>query len=135
MADAAPYSVDDLLAVEARLDRSFMVCVAALLIQLAWPLGLRAIEQTDAAWGGVVALGLAVCLLGSYIWFAVSVGRAAKAVGSNATLFVVWVLASQFLALIPIPLVSILLAASPLSLKFLLSSQLRSKIHDKTFQR
>jgi hypothetical protein len=131
---SATDSVEDLLAVEARLDRSFMVCVAALLARLAWPLALRAIEQTGAAWGGVVELGLALCLLAAYIWFAISVGGAARAVGSSATLFVLWVLASQFLALIPIPVVSLALAASPLSLKFLLSGQLRARIHAKTFE-
>jgi hypothetical protein len=30
--------------------------------------------------------------------------------------------------------VSVILAASPLSLKFLLSGQLRSRIHEKTFE-
>ena len=40
--------------------------------------------------------------------------------------YVVWILAAPLLAKIPIPLVSTLIAVSPLSIKFLLGSQLHS---------
>ena len=133
MAEAARHSVDDLLATESQLDRSFMACVVALLAQLALPALRRAMGLIDPWWGLGVFLALLVLLLGMYVWFAVSVGRAEKAVGDNARLFVIWVLAAPLLSLVPIPLVSTAIIASPLSLKFLLSRELRSKIHEKTF--
>lgn len=128
------YSTEDLLAIESRLG-SFLVCVAALLAYIAWPFDVDAMPRE---WGpgvmlAVIVLGPLVLLLGAYLWFAVSVGRAEKAVGENATLFVLWVLAAPLLSVLPIPIVSTLIA-SPLSLKFLLSRELRSKIHDQTFE-
>ena len=137
MADAKPYSTEDLLAIESQLDRSFMVCVAALLAYFALPFVVYA---TPREWGqqgvmlAVIMLGPLVLLPAAYVWFAVSVGRAEKAVGDNAVLFVLWVLGAPVLSIFPIPIVSTLLVASPLSLKFLLSRELRSKIHDQTFE-
>jgi hypothetical protein len=133
VADAARYSTDELLAIEKGLDRSFAACVAVLLAELGWPRAMRAMGHGDAAWGGVVSFALLVLLVGVYLWFAASVGRAAKAVGSNVLLFVIWVLVAPLLSLVPIPLLSTVLLASPLSLKFLLSGQLRSTIHERTF--
>ena len=129
VSDAAHYSVDDLLAIEAQLDRSFMVCVVALLANLAVPFAVDAPHPRGIAF----LLASLASLFATYIWFAVSVGRAEKAVGDNATLFVFWVLAAPLLSLVPIPLVSTILMASPLSLKILLSRELRAKIHEKTF--
>jgi hypothetical protein len=127
-------SIDELLAIEARLDRSFVVCIVALLAELAWPVYLRVTQQAEVGWGGVVYVALALLLVGAYIWFALSVGKAAKAVGNQGGLFLAWTLCAALLSFLPIPIVSTLIAASPLSLKFLLSGQLRSAIHDRTFE-
>jgi hypothetical protein len=105
---------------EKGLDRSFAACIVALVAVVAAPLALQIVGS--------------VLLVGCYLWFAASVGRAAKAVDSNVLLFVLWVLLAPLLSLIPIPIVSPILLASPLSLKFFLSSQLRSKIHAGTFE-
>jgi hypothetical protein len=44
----------------------------------------------------------------------------------------VWILASPILALVPIPLVSRVIAVSPLSIKFLLGGQLQTAIREQT---
>jgi hypothetical protein len=134
-ATAAPrLSVQELLAVEAQLNRSFTVCVAALFTGLGWVVYLHGAELEATSWGLAVLTALAAVLLATYVWFAWAVGRAARAVGGRRALYLTWVLVAPFLALLPIPVVSVVLAASPLSLKFLLSSQVRSQIHDRTFE-
>ena len=128
------YSVQDLLAIERSLDRTFAVAVTAVLAELCWPLALRAMEQSNASWGETVQIVLTVAMFGAYVWFALAVRRAATAVGSPGGLFLIWVLAAPVFAVLKMGLVSAVIIASPLSLKFLLSGQLRSKIHDRTFE-
>src|SRR5688500_16452141 len=105
---------------ERGLDRRFAACLVAVLAGLTVPFAFRAVGFALPA--------------GCSLWFAASVGRAAKAVDSNVLLFVLGVLLAPLLSLVPIPLLSPILLASPLSLKFFLSSQLRSKIHAGTFE-
>jgi len=126
-------SVDQLLAIERQLDRSFVVCVVFVLVFALWPVYLRLTDQTSAAWAFPVGLALALLLLGSYVWFAVTATRAARALGKAWGGYLAWLLLAPLFSCLPIPIVSLLLAASPLSLKFLLSGQLRSEIHDRTF--
>lgn len=136
MTEAPPKeeSLDELLAIEKQLDRSFLASIAALLVVLAWPLLLRVMLQRGAVGAGAASYLLALAVLvGCYLWFAVGVGRAARAVDGNVLAFVLWVLLAPLLSLVPIPIVSSVLLASPLSLKFLLSGRLRAKIHARTF--
>jgi len=80
LADSGTF-LDDLLAAEARLDRSFAIAVTAFVLSLGWPFFVRL----------------------------------------------------TVLALLPIPLVSTIIQASPLSLKFILAAELRATIHERTF--
>lgn len=80
-----------------------------------------------------VGLVLSVLQLGFYVWYAKAAGTAATAIGENGWKYVVWILAAPFLALLPIPIVSTLIAASPLAIKFLLGGQLQSAIRAATF--
>jgi hypothetical protein len=76
------------------------------------------------------ALGFAqVCF---YVWFALAAGAAAKALGGTAWHYIVWILVAPFLALAPLPLVSTVIAVSPLSIKFLLGGQLNTAIREQT---
>ncbi len=124
-------TVDTLLRLETRLNRSFALCVA-LYLALGVMVVTFAGKNTPFAIG-ILALLLVLAWLASYVWFAVEVTLTAKALGKGAALFLVWMTVAPFLAILPIPLVSTLIAASPLSLKFLLAGQLRSEIHDRTF--
>jgi hypothetical protein len=69
----------------------------------------------------------------TYVWFAYTAAAAAGRVGRSRVLVATWVLLAPILALLPIPIVSRLIAASPLSLKFILASELRADIREKTF--
>ncbi len=125
-------SVEDLLAVEARLDRSFAAAVVFFLLQTGWPLLARMMEQGGAAWVTVVNVALWLSFLAAYIWFAVAAAAAAGSVGRSRMLVGAWIVLAPFLALLPIPIVSLLIGASPLSIKFILSGELRSEIQRKT---
>jgi hypothetical protein len=129
----SPPSVDRLLAIERQLDRSFVVCVVLVLAAALWPVYLRITGQSGATWANLVALALGLGLLAAYVWFAVAATLAARALRKAWAGYLAWLLLAPLFSCLPIPVVSLLLAASPLSLKFLLSGQLRSEIHQRTF--
>jgi hypothetical protein len=129
----SPAPIDRLLAIERQLDRSFVVCVVLLLVSLGLPVFLRLTDQSAGLGSGVLAAALGTALFGCYVWFAVSVARAAKGVGGRWIPYLAWLVLSPLFLCLPIPLLSHLIAASPLSLKFFLSGQLRSEIHRRTF--
>ena len=82
---------------------------------------------------GAVEIALALAFLAAYAWFAYAAAIAAARVGRSRALVVGWLLAAPLLALLPIPFLSTVLQASPLSLKFILAAELRAAIHDRTF--
>jgi hypothetical protein len=129
-------SVQELLSVETWLDRSFLIGVIAVLAQLAWPLFLKGTAIDTGPLGMILYAGLALLVIAAYVGFAICVARAARAVGSPWLLFLAWVLGAPLfsivLACVPIPLLGTAVLASPLSLKFLLSGQLRSEIEYRT---
>jgi hypothetical protein len=124
-------SVEALIAAEERLNRSFAACLGLLLANLGW-----AYVDIKTGMPGMlprlVSLGLVALQWACYVWFAVSAGAAAKRLGEKPWKYVVWILAAPFLAMIPIPIVSTLIRASPLSVKFLLGGQLQSAIREQT---
>jgi hypothetical protein len=132
-------SVEELLAAEARLDRSFAAGVVVLLCGLAFPVYLRITGQDNAPWAGPVAIALSIVLFLVYVWFALAVREAARRLGQGGgILFLVWILASPLLSLccgvVPIPFLGQAVSASPMVIKFLLASQLRTAIHRRTFE-
>ena len=73
-------------------------------------------------------------LLDAYVWFAISIARAARALCKSALLFLVLVLGAPAVAsIIAVPLVSAAIAASPLSLRFVLGTELRTAITERMF--
>ena len=58
---------------------------------------------------------------------------AKEILGEKAWPYVTWILAAPILSLVPIPIVSTLIAASPLSIKFLLGRQLNTAIREAAF--
>jgi hypothetical protein len=126
-------SVDELLAVESRLTRSFLGCVIVLVARTGWTffIGPRTPSGgIEPAWVGLVLL---ILQLGFYVWYALSAGAAAKLLGATGWTYIVWILAAPFLALVPIPIVSTIIGVSPLSIKFLLGGQLQSAVREATF--
>jgi hypothetical protein len=130
MADA---TIDQLINVESQLSRSFVGAVIGLLANLLWTFFLAPRSPTGGVEVGTVGIVLMVIQFGLYIWYAKSAGTAASAIGEAGWKYVVWILAAPFLAQLPIPIVSTLIAASPLAIKFLLGSQLQSSIRSSTF--
>jgi hypothetical protein len=126
--------VQDLLAAESRLDRSFSACVGAAVLGLAWPTYLRMTDQRLVGWTWPVAQLLFAAFVIAYAWFAFSVAVAARGLGRSRGPYIAWLTAAPILwLLLPVPILASVILASPLSLKFLLSAQLREEIHDRTF--
>jgi hypothetical protein len=120
-------SVDTLLAADSHLTRSFIAAVAGALAVMLWTV----FAGSSFSW---ISLVLILAQLGCYAWYAMATGEAAKALGDTGWAYVAWILAAPFAALIPIPVVSTVIAVSPLSIKFLLSGQLQSAIREETFE-
>lgn len=107
--------------------------MTAFLLNHGWPLFVRLTGPSYARWAGGVEIALAAAFLGAYAWFAYAATVGAGRVGRSRVLVLGWLLAAPVLALVPIPLVSTILQASPLSLKFILAAELRATIHERTF--
>jgi hypothetical protein len=120
-------SVDGLLTADSHLTRSFMAAAAGALATMLWAI----YAGTALSW---VYVTLVFVQLGCYAWYAMAAGEAAKALGEHGGVYLAWILIAPFAALIPIPVLSIAIAVSPLSIKFLLSGQLQSAIREQTFE-
>jgi hypothetical protein len=125
--------VEQLLRVEAGLSRSFIGYVAGLAASVGWMLFLA----PSATPGGRLAFTLPFVLIlvfewVCFIWYAVAAGAAAKALGDAGWKYVAWILVSPFVAMVPIPIVSTVIAVSPLSIKFLLGGQLQTAIRQES---
>lgn len=144
-------SIDGLLNVEASLDRAFMVCVGAVAVEVAWLLYQFGLDLLHRPWTLPVNGLLLVSVLGTYVWLAVEVGRSATCLGRSGWPYSSWVIVAPPLALgfavadldhlasvLEMPpwlfkFAAALVAASPLSLTFVLGNELRSEIHSRTF--
>ena len=82
---------------------------------------------------GGLEVALAALFLGAYAWFAYAATAAAGRVGRSRALVLGWLVAAPLLALLPIPFLSTVLQASPLSLKFVLAGELRATIQERMF--
>jgi len=58
--------------------------------------------------------------------------RTAHGEGGTSWHYLAWIVAAPFVALLPIPLVAMVVAASPRSIKFLLGGQLKTAIREQT---
>ncbi len=123
-------SVEELQAAESRLGNAFVLAVVAAVCGVAAGIWLQnAEEHRVVVW--VVYLLAELFLVGAYIWYATAIGRAATYLVPSPWKYILWVLVAPFLALIPIPIISTLIAVSPLSLKFFFGGQLRNEIRER----
>jgi hypothetical protein len=120
-------SVDDLLTADSHLTRSFVAAVAGALAVMAWAV----FAGSGPSWTLAV---LVLAQFGCYVWYAFAAGESAKTLGDKGWPYVAWILAAPFVALAPIPVVSTVIAVSPLVIKFLLGSQLQNAIHEQTLE-
>jgi len=120
---------DALVQAESRLSRSFMVAVGTVAIWLIWLLFIASPEQMNPT--NPTMMTLWAIQYASYIWYAIAAGGAARVLGDTGWKYVAWILAAPFIAKIPIPFVSTVIAVSPLSIKFLLGSQLQEAIRQQ----
>jgi hypothetical protein len=130
MADA---TLEQLMAIESRLTRSFIAAVIALAANIIYVFFIMKLPTEGPLDLTPTAIVLGIIQLGCYIWYAIAAGAAATAIGERGWKYIAWILAAPFLARLPIPIVSTLIAASPLAIKFLLGSQLQSAIRATTF--
>ena len=125
-------TIEELIHAETGLARAFVAYLFAVASALAWPMIASSISPEPTVGLGIASAGLLLVQIGLYVWFAIAAGAAARALGGTAWHYIVWILASPILSMIPIPLVSTVIAVSPLSIKFLLGGQLQTAIRDQT---
>ena len=126
----AATTIEDLIHAEAGLSRAFGGYLFAVLSSVAWPKVVAGLDPGPALIVGSLALLIVqLCL---FVWYAIAAGEAARALGGTAWHYITWILAAPILALAPIPLVSTVIAVTPLSIKFLLGGQLQTAIRDQT---
>jgi hypothetical protein len=125
--------IETLLKAETNLNRAFWAAAAGVIGTLLWAMFVQA-PKTDTG-SGVAPAGLVLALLqfGCYVWYAFAAGAAAKALGATGWIYIAWILAAPFLAMLPIPIVSTVIGVSPLSIKFLLGGQLQTAIRQEGF--
>jgi hypothetical protein len=128
----AETTLDQLFRIDTQLSRSFAGAVVGLLANIIWTFFIAKPTPTGQIELGTTGIVLGVLQLALYIWYAKSAGAAATAIGESGWKYVVWILAAPFLSRLPIPIVSTLIGASPLAIKFLLSAQLQSAIRAQT---
>ena len=117
------------------MDNSFAACGLVLLLKVVWSGVLMLLRGAAYGWPLDVNGALSLALLAAYLWFAVGVARVAARLGKKALLYLAWMLGAPVVgSLIGVPLVSGAIAASPLSLKWLLGSELRATIAARTFR-
>lgn len=124
-------SIDDLVRAEAGLNRAFFGYAAAVLGSFAWSMYVPTQPQAQSLNLLLISLMILVVGIGMLVWYAFAAGGAAKVLGATAWHYVVWIIAAPVLALVPIPLVSTVIAVSPLSIKFLLGGQLQTAIREQ----
>src|SRR4029453_1652826 len=108
---------EELFAVESRLNRSFWACAVTLVLLL---IGIYVTLRTESAGARVATMVVLLMMLRAYVWYATAAGAAARALGQEAWKYVTWTLAAPVLSLLPIPVVSMLIPASPPATHFLL---------------
>jgi hypothetical protein len=122
---------DALVQADTRLSRSFIAAVAATLATIFWTLFITGPEAPAEM--STTTIVLLLIQFGTYVWYAVAAGGAAKVLGDAGWKYVAWILAAPVLAQVPIPIVSTIIGVSPLSIKFLLGSQLQAAIRQEGF--
>jgi hypothetical protein len=125
-------TIEDLIHAEARLSRAFAGYLFAVITAAAWPMFVVTQPTEPSVVLIAVSLGLLAGQIGLSIWFAMAAGAAAKALDGTAWHYIVWILASPLVAMVSIPLVSTVVAVSPVSIKFLLGGQLQTAIREQT---
>jgi hypothetical protein len=125
-------TIEELIHAEARLARAFLGYLFAVASALAWPMIASSVGPEPSVGIGIASATLLLVQIGLYVWFAIEAGAAARALGGTAWHYIVWILASPLLSLVPIPVVSTVIAVSPLSIKFLLGGQLQTAIREQT---
>ena len=134
----ADTTIEDMIRAESRLGRAFIGYLFAVLSGVAWPMlvagPMVAADQGQdlPVWVGVSWLAMVAVQIVCYVWYAIAAGGAARALGATGWHYVVWIIAAPFLALLPLPLISTVIAISPLSIKFLLGGQLQTAIREQT---
>jgi len=125
-------TIEELIHAEGALGRAFIGYLFAVASALAWPMIASSLSPEPTVGIGVASIALLLVQIGLYVWFAIAAGAAARALGGTAWHYIVWILVSPILSMVPIPVVSTVIAVSPLSIKFLLGGQLQTAIREQT---
>ena len=125
--------VERLMRADTSLTRSFIAAAATWVGGWIWTLYLAGPDPFGNPRMPWLGMGLGLLQIGAYVWYAIAAGRAASALGDSGWKFVVWIVVAPFLALLPLPVISSLIAASPLAIKFLLGGRLQTAIRVASF--
>jgi len=125
-------SVQTLNLLATRLNRSFYAAVISILVYLVLSMMvLPSIYRSQRTGAILVVLLIGFCFflaIAGYIWYVVSIGITTRRLEKPAALYILWLIAAPLLALLPIPVVSIIIGVSPLSIKYLISNEIQAKI-------
>jgi hypothetical protein len=134
-------TVKDLLGIESRLNRSFYAAVSAYIFSFVLGLffgpllnpraNLR--ENVMALLLVVVILLGAILAFAGYVWYVIAIYQTAKAIHKPYG-YLLWAILGPVLSILPIPIVSIALAVTPVTIKFLLSEELRTRARLQTLR-
>jgi hypothetical protein len=129
-------SVKELIGIEARLSRAFFAAVAAFIIYRA--ISIFSIPSAGGPRAGLAVLLMIVLLfilaVAGYVWYVVSIYLTATAIKKPRGLYLFWAIGGPILSLLPIPIISIVLSVTPLTIKFLLSGEIRTMIRLQTLR-
>lgn len=129
-------TVKDLLRIESRLNLAFYAAVISLLFYIVISLFLlpalvNSRERTLLFLPVMALYFLAFC---GYVWYLVSICLTAKAINKRFGLYLAWAIGGPILSLLPIPFVSTALGATPLIIKFLLTTEIQTLIRLRTLR-
>jgi hypothetical protein len=123
-------SIEQILRADSALTRSFGAAATTLLASTVWTLFVADRSRDGGLELTLTGILLLVAQLAAYVWYAIAAGAAARVLGDAGWKYVAWILLAPLLARLPIPIVSTVIAVSPLSIKFLLGGQLQTAIRE-----
>jgi hypothetical protein len=129
----------DLQVIESRLNRSFYVAVSAVILFIVINAFLSPLILTPGKNAARLLLALVILAGGflafaGYVWYVISIYKTAKAINKSYGLYLSWAILGPVLSLLPIPIISHVLAVTPLTIKFLLSGEIRTMARFQTMR-
>jgi len=126
-------SVEQLIAADSSLTRSFAAFAVLWLVGILWQFVVAAARPAAPASFLWMSRVLAIVQIAAQVWYATSAARAATMVGETSWHYATAILLLPLPGLVGPPSRLTMIGASPLSIKFLLSGRLQTAVRDASF--